>query len=67
MIPLGRLIIETDCPYISPHPVRNIRPNEPALLPHTAQCLADVHSISLEKFAEKITKTSEAFFDMEAV
>ncbi len=67
MIPLDHLMIETDCPYISPHPVRNIRPNEPALLIHTAQCLADLHSISIEDFAKKITKTSETFFDMETV
>lgn len=64
MIPLDRLMIETDCPYISPHPVRNTRPNEPALLVHTAQCLADVHGISLEEFADKITKTSEQFFGL---
>ena len=64
MIPLDRLMIETDCPYISPHPVRNIRPNEPALIIHTAQCLADVHGLPLKQFAEKITKTSETFFDL---
>ena len=64
MIPLDRLMIETDCPYISPHPVRNIRPNEPALLIHTAQCLADVHGISLEDFAEKVTQTSENLFEI---
>ncbi|MBC8468696.1 MAG: TatD family hydrolase [Planctomycetes bacterium] len=64
MIPLDRLMIETDCPFISPHPKRNTKPNEPALLVHTAQCLADVHGISLEEFAQKITKTSETFFDL---
>ncbi|MEN8127659.1 MAG: TatD family hydrolase [Planctomycetota bacterium] len=64
MIPLDRLMIETDCPYISPHPVRNTRPNEPALLIHIAQCLADVHNIPLEQFAQKITKTSENFFGL---
>ena len=64
MIPLDRLMIETDCPYISPHPVRNIRPNEPALLIHTAQCLADIHGLPLEQFAEKITQTSEDFFNL---
>ena len=62
MIPTDRLMIETDCPFISPHPKRNIKPNEPALLIHTAQCLADVHRISLEEFAAKVTKTSETFF-----
>ena len=64
MIPLDRLMIETDCPYISPHPVRNIQPNEPALLVHTAQCLANVHGISLDEFAQKITQTSEQFFGL---
>jgi TatD DNase family protein len=64
MIPLGRLMIETDCPYISPDPVRNIRPNEPALLVHTAQCLADVSDLPLEEFAEKVTQTSEQFFEL---
>lgn len=64
MIPLDRLMIETDCPYISPHPKRNIRPNEPALLIHTAQCLADVHGMEIEAFAQKITKTSETFFEI---
>ncbi len=64
-IPLDRLMIETDCPFISPHPKRNTKPNEPALLIHTAQCLADVHELSLEDFAQKITKTSETFFGLE--
>lgn len=63
-IPPDRLMIETDCPFISPHPKRNIRPNEPALLIHTAHCLADIHGLSLENFAEKVTKTSETFFNL---
>ena len=65
MIPLDRLMIESDCPFISPHPVRNIRPNEPALITHTAQCLADVHGLPLTEFAEKITRTSETFFNLQ--
>jgi TatD DNase family protein len=64
MIPLDRLMIETDCPYISPHPVRHIRPNEPALMTHTAQCLADLHGLPLAQFAQKITQTSVAFFNV---
>ena len=67
LIPLDRLMIETDCPYISPHPKRSVRPNEPALLIHTAQCLADVHGMPLEVFAEKITQTSEIFFTLECL
>ena len=64
VVPLDRLMIESDCPFISPHPVRNIRPNEPALITHTAQCLADVHGLPLTEFAEKTTKTSETFFGL---
>jgi TatD DNase family protein len=61
-IPLDRLMIETDCPFISPEPVRRISPNEPALLIHTAKLLAGLHNLDLDAFAEKITQTSEKFF-----
>jgi len=53
---------ETDCPFISPEPVRRIQPNEPALLIHTAKCLAALHNLDLDAFAEKILKTSKTFF-----
>jgi TatD DNase family protein len=39
-IPLDRLLLETDCPYLSPEPMRSKRPNEPANLPYTGRCLA---------------------------
>jgi TatD DNase family protein len=51
MIPSDRILIETDAPYLSPHPVRGQRPNEPALLVHTAACLAEVRGTSLLEFA----------------
>jgi TatD DNase family protein len=54
-IPLDRLLIETDAPYLAPHPKRGQRPNEPALLVHTAQCLADVHGVSYEELARQTT------------
>lgn len=62
MVPLDRLMVETDCPYISPTPVRNQRPCEPAMLVHTAQQIADGKSITLEEFAEAATATSRKFF-----
>lgn len=62
-IPLERVMIETDCPFISPHPKRNTKPNEPSLLIHTAQCLADVYGMEIEEFAQKVSKTSESFFN----
>jgi TatD DNase family protein len=55
-------MLETDCPYISPEPVRRIQPNEPSLMVHTARCLADLHGLTLERFAEITTHTSRIFF-----
>ena len=49
MIPANRILLETDCPYLSPHPCRSKRPNHPAMLVHTAQCVADVRGVSLQE------------------
>ena len=49
MIPPNRILLETDCPYLSPHPYRSKRPNHPAMILHTAQCVADIRGVSLEE------------------
>lgn len=64
MIPADRIMIESDCPYISPEPVRKIRPNEPALIVHTARCLADVHAVMFEEFCDRLTQNSKLFYDL---
>lgn len=50
-VPLDRLLIETDCPYLAPFPYRGKR-NEPAYVVEVAKCLADVHQVSVEALAE---------------
>jgi len=60
-IPLERLVLETDAPYLSPVPFRGKR-NQPAYLEHIAQKIADVKDITLEKVAEITTKTAEKIF-----
>ena len=62
MVPLERMMVETDCPFISPEPIRNQRPCEPAFVIHTAKTLAHLHNTTLEAFAQKVTKTSRQFF-----
>ncbi|MCU0962252.1 MAG: TatD family hydrolase [Pirellulaceae bacterium] len=62
LVPDDRLLIETDAPYLSPHPHRSQRPNEPALLPHTAQCLADLRGVPLARLAEQTTANARRLF-----
>jgi TatD DNase family protein len=50
-LPLDRLLIETDCPYLTPVPFRGKR-NEPARVVETARCLAELHGIELEKIGQ---------------
>ena len=64
MVPLKRMMVETDCPFISPEPIRNQRPCEPAFVVHTAKNLAQLHGLSLEDFARAVTKVSRQFFNM---
>ncbi len=56
--PLDRIIIETDCPYLAPAPMRGRR-NEPAYVVHVAKKLAEIKKISLEDAA---AATTDNFF-----
>jgi TatD DNase family protein len=62
-IPVDRLLIETDSPYITPHPLRGKQKrNEPALIVHTAEALARLRGISLETLAEQTTANAQRLF-----
>jgi TatD DNase family protein len=60
-VPLDRLLIETDSPYLAPVPVRGKR-NEPANVIHTAGCLAGLHGVSLAVLAEHATRNARTLF-----
>ena len=64
LVPLDRLMLETDCPYMSPEPMRKQRINEPALMVHTAKFLADLKGMDLDDFANSVTATSKSFFNL---
>ncbi|MGL5949543.1 MAG: TatD family hydrolase [Aeromonas sp.] len=57
-LPLERLLVETDAPYLTPVPHRGVE-NEPAFVRDVAQLVADLHQISLEQVA---AITTENFF-----
>lgn len=57
-MPEDRILVETDCPYLAPAPMRGRR-NEPAYLPHVLARLAEIRGWSL---AEAEARTAEAFF-----
>lgn len=61
-IPADRILVETDSPYLSPEPFRGKRPNEPARVVHTAECLAKVRGLSLAEFAVQTTANAVALF-----
>jgi TatD DNase family protein len=60
-IPLEHIVLETDSPYLSPHPHRGKR-NESAYLRLIARKLADVKDVSLEEVAEKTTRNAQEIF-----
>jgi TatD DNase family protein len=61
-IPADRILVETDSPYLSPEPFRGKRPNEPARVVHTAECLAHVRGVSSDEFARQTTANAVALF-----
>lgn len=64
VVPLEKLLIETDCPYLTPIPFRGKR-NEPARVVETAKFLADFYEIELEKLAKHTTENFLAFFRLD--
>ncbi|MCA9213892.1 MAG: TatD family hydrolase [Planctomycetales bacterium] len=64
-IPADRILIETDSPYLSPHPKRSVRPNEPALVRHTAECLADVRQAPLAEFCRQTHENAMRLFRLQ--
>lgn len=64
-IPADRLLIETDSPYLSPHPKRGVRPNTPALVRFTAECLAKVRGVSTDELAQQTTENAKRIFGLD--
>ena len=62
-IPLKRVMLETDCPYLTPHPHRGKR-NEPAYLIHIAEKLASIHGVSFDDVVSMTEDNTRRFFGL---
>ncbi|HZG60907.1 MAG TPA: TatD family hydrolase [Anoxybacillus sp.] len=60
-IPLEHLLIETDCPYLTPHPFRGKR-NEPSYVKYVAEAIAELKGISFEEVAQKTFDNAKKIF-----
>lgn len=63
-VPLDKLLIETDAPYLAPVPYRG-KPNEPAYVYHVAVALAQLHNVTYEEIAERTTQNFFKLFKCE--
>ncbi len=60
-IPLTSIVLETDGPFLAPHPYRGKR-NEPSFMLHTAGKIAEIRNISIDEVAEQTSLNSEKLF-----
>ena len=62
-VPLDKLVLETDSPYLTPVPFRG-KPNKPAYVRYVAEEIAKIRNISFDEIAEITSKNAEKFFNI---
>lgn len=65
-LPLDRLLIETDCPYLAPEPFRGKR-NEPLWVKETARHLAQIHNTTIEEVSQVTSNNFYKFFNLQTL
>ena len=65
LIPADQLLVETDAPFLTPHPYRGA-PNEPYCLPYTVRALADILGRPAELIAEESSVTAERAYGLQS-
>lgn len=63
LVPMDRLLLETDAPYLAPVPYRGKR-NEPAYVAHTARIIAEARGVDVEELAAQTTGNFERLFQI---
>ncbi|KAB8126483.1 hydrolase TatD, partial [Gracilibacillus oryzae] len=64
MVPEDRLLIETDCPFLAPHPNRGKR-NEPAYVKLVAEKIAELRGVNYNELSNQTTENAKRFFGIE--
>lgn len=64
-MPLERLMLETDSPFLTPAPHRGKRPNEPKYLKHVAEKIAELRGITVNEILKSTTASAELFFGLD--
>lgn len=64
MVPENRLLVETDCPFLSPVPKRGERRNQPAYVRYVAEQVATLRGVSLEAIATQTTANARQLFNL---
>lgn len=62
MVPSDRILVETDCPFLSPVPQRKEKRNQPAFVRHVAEYVAELRAVSLPTLAEQTTQNAQKLF-----
>ena len=62
-LPLDRILVETDCPFLAPHPFRGKR-NEPAYVQYVAETVARIKGIGPEELADITTRNAQKLFNL---
>jgi TatD DNase family protein len=65
VVPLEQLLVETDAPFLTPHPFRG-RPNEPYCAAYTLRALADLRGVDVGELATTVTVTANRVFGIPA-
>jgi TatD DNase family protein len=63
IVPAGQLLVETDAPFLTPHPFRG-RPNEPYCAAYTVRALAELRGVDVRDFATTVERNAERVFGL---
>jgi len=62
LVPMDRMLLETDAPYLSPEPLRRQKVNEPSFIIHTAAAIAQIKQLPVEEIDRATTANTQRFF-----